>query len=344
MFLEDGINVLEKLRKWDPYNVKYRPQKKLENQSTLDVKVCYVESPSEFFVHIQNPKIIDDYDATCDELYKAIPLLTIMENPKPGCCCAILLTNELYRGVVVSLSNDKVKVRIVDYGIVEEVHTKNVFLLPEHLTEKAPFAYRCCLVGFDPKVPTSENISTQFDIFCGDGRGDRKIFKFVVEKFDGIYYVNLDDVTVTPSVNVNKMLLKNSRPLLETIQLENAMKRQKDGKQDNNNPKREKNQQNSTSNTQNDSKSHRSFFGKQSEDNKTNNNKTKGNESRKTKAQQKKEKSSDLKFGWVSTLESINHGFVHYDEHIEGLEKILDEMFTFYENKHTRKFYHVTST
>lgn len=301
------------------------------------MKVCYVESPSEFYIHIQNPKIIDEYDSTCDELYKAIPQLTIMENPKVGCCCAILLTNELYRGVIVSIiSRDKVRVKIVDYGIIEEVNSKNIFLLPENLAKKAPFAYKCCLVGFEQRNQTSENISTQFDIFCGDGHGDRKIFKMKIEKIDGYYFVNLDDISVNPHVNVNKMLLKNSRPLLETIQIENAMKRHKDGKpiQTDASVQNLKRDKNSQSNAQANSKSHRAFFGKQTEESKNTKPKS-SNESKKSSKAQKNEKSTELKFGWVSTLASINHAFVHFDEHIEGLEKILDEMFSFYENKHT---------
>ena len=38
----------------------------------FDVKVSYVENASEFYVHVQRPEILADYDATCDELYKAM--------------------------------------------------------------------------------------------------------------------------------------------------------------------------------------------------------------------------------------------------------------------------------
>lgn len=320
----------------------------------IDVKVSYVHSAQEFYVHLQRPDILADYDAICDELFRNRP--PVHRNPKPGNCCAVFLSGEWYRGLIVGARNGNVQVKIVDYGIVEEVPEKNVHLLTEKFVEKSPFAHRCCLKGFE-NLDVSDNISTQFDIFCGDGRGERKVFKMTIDAFNETYHVELEDFSVAPPVNVNKMLLKNSRPLIETIQLENAKKRQKD-ERGNNSQRGRGNHVNKGSQRQ---QSPRTYVGKRNEE-VTASNKSPGskestpsdhhrefdaskNISREQnsnfhdeKKQKRKSTASDLKNGWVSTMLSVNRAFVHYDEHIEGLERILDEMFAFYENKNSREF------
>lgn len=239
--------------------------------------------------------------------------------------------------------------------------------------------------GFE-SLDVNENISTQFDIFCGDGRGERKIFKMLIKEFDTAketYQVELEDPSVTPPVNVNKMLLKNSRPLIETIQLENAKKRQKEGNvqkkpnelepvQLNRNFERDRNNASQrgrgqrggmppriitptavgsnhidtmlnprTNLAKDDTGGWRSKETTPSEsiiDHLKNDDNQKAKKVVKCKEPEIKKKSEgDLETGWVSTLVSVNRAFVHFDHHIEGLEKILDEMFAFYENK-SRKF------
>lgn len=339
------------LNNWNPYTIRYPAQSSLESNSKFKVKVSYVDSPSEFFVHLQSPEIQSDYDLMCEELYEAIPQLIVMENPIENSCCAVLLSNELYRGLVISkTSKGLLRVKIVDYGITEELPFKHVFCLPQHLAQKPQFSYECCLSGFE-SLEVTDNISTQFDIFCGDGRGDRKIFTMTILKSGVKSTVTLEDFTSEPPVNVNNMLLKNSRPLSETIQLENSKKRQRDSKQSPevgfdtsadpyNRNNKTKNNNASRENTrkiqQTDEKSHRSFF-----------NKTEAQDAAKSinsqsevKLKEKNRKtnspniSKDIKVGWVSTIINVNKVFVHFEEHIAGLEKILDEMYAFYENKH----------
>lgn len=404
----DKASIQEKLRSWDPYDstIKFRPQSKLESKAVLDVKVSYVNSAKEFYVHLQQQGAQQDYDQTCDELYKSIAHSPVHRNPKPGGCCAVDLGGEWYRGLITGgLKNGRVQVQIVDFGIVEEVSEKHVHLLPEKFVEKPPFAFRCSLRGFE-SLEVSENISTQFDIFCGDGRGERKIFKLtIVEVIKDSYLVELEDLSVNPPVNVNKMLLKNSRPLIETIQLENARKRQKEARnfqksssegveqpaarindRDRNSAQRgrggqiSKGQQrnisvpfdNSNSDANKHQQSPRTFFGKptrhddgllspaseaggwRSKESTPNdhhsskspeydqprpatNQHDKVQKAKNAKSSKQVKKPSDLKTGWVSTLLTVNRAFVHFDEHIEGLERILDEMFAFYENKTSRE-------
>lgn len=366
--IDDNTSIASKLKQWDPYSLKFRPQNKLETKIALDVKVSYVDSAQEFYVHLQQPEILADYDASCDELFKAMSRPPPSHrNPKPGNCCAVFLSGEWYRGLIVGFKNGNVQVKIVDYGIIEEVAEKHVHLITEKFVEKPPFAYRCCLKGFEG-LDVSENISTQFDIFCGDGRGERKVFKMTIEldTFNDSYLVELEDFSVSPPVNVNKMLLKNSRPLIETIQLENAKKRQKDERGNSSQRGRGNHMNKGTQRQQ----SPRAYVGKKNEEvagtyyksqkeanvwgskestpsehrsdwdaakNISREQNSNSNWNDEKSKNQKKKVASDLKSGWVSTLLSVNRAFVHYDEHIEGLEKILDEMFAFYENKNSRE-------
>ena len=330
-----------------------------------------MESAREFYVHLQNPDILADYDETCDELFEAMSRPSPShQNPKKDTCCAVLVASEWYRGLVIGMNNGNVQVKIIDYGIVEEIPEKQVHLLSEKFADKPPFAYRCCLKGFEG-MEVSENISTQFDIFCGDGRGERKTFKMTIESCNDSYLVELEDFSVTPAVSVNKMLLKNSRPLIETIQLENARKRQKDergnssqrGRGNHTNKglvrqqsprtyikkndetqvggtyfktQKEKDTWGSKESTPSDQNRSSSDWEMPKNISREQNSKVNWNDEK--KKQQKKKPTNDLKSGWVSTFLSCNRAYVHYDCHIEGLEKILDEMFAFYENKNSRKF------
>lgn len=419
---DDNINILDKLKQWDPYNFKFPSQAPLELKVNHDVKVSYVDSAQEFYIHLQNPEILLDYDVTSDELFKVMSRAPVYRNPKPGSFCAVNLGGEFYRGLVVGAKmNNTVQVKIIDFGIVEEVPEKNVHILTEKFATKAPQAHRACLKGFEA-LEVSENISTQFDIFCGDGRGERKVFKMVIlDTFKDAYLVELEDLSVNPLVNVNKMLLKNSRPLIETIQIENAKKRHKDQRgesfdspqhsaaknmeRDHNNsqrgrgnyvnkggqrhqvpaiiepePKSPRSHFGKSKKNEEGSGGHGAFFQSQKEasvwgskestpsdhnsikssdwdqpkniSREQNSNSTwnESNDSQKTQKGKKgskqkanepiaKKASSDLKTGWVSTLLSVNRAFVHYDERHGELEKILNEMFAFYENQNSRKLY-----
>lgn len=426
LYIDGNVNVLDKLKQWDPYEgLKFCQQKSLELKTVHDVKVSYVDSAQEFYIHVQKPEILKDYDLTSDELFKVMSHAPTHRNPKPGSCCAVLLGDEYYRGLVVGVNKGSrtVQVKIVDFGIVEEIPDKHVHLLTEKFVEKPAQAYRAALKGFEG-LEVSENISTQFDIFCGDGRGERKVFKMtIIDTTKDSYLVELEDFSASPPVNVNKLLLKNSRPLIETIQLENAKKRQKDARNfeesldqhaakslDNNRNNSQRGRGNyvnkgghrsATSPVRNQvdnrqQQSPRTHFGKSNreensavagtyfsspkeanvwgskESTPSDHNSTKSSDweqpknivreqsstdsyngnsdttqntqkSRNSKSPrksngtaatpEKKKTPSDLKSGWVSTLLTVNHAVVHYDEHIDGLRDILNHMFAFYHNR-----------
>lgn len=397
---------METLKLFNPSALKFAPQAKLDQKMQMSVKVCYVFSTNEFYIQSQESKVILDYDMLYYELQQQMTKAPALQKLQVGLCCGIQIDGEWFRGQIVGIKQDIVSVQVIDFGIVEEVSAKSIRMLTTKFFDAPPFAYRCCLKGFE-NTEVSDNINTQFDIFCSDGKGERRVFKMLVEefKFDKGYIVELEDESVVPPANVNRLLLKNSRPLAETITLENAKKRQKEAAIKEPAPKESpdrnrassqrgrgnhKGVQRSSPATETNDKRQRTHFGKQNEKEESDafykslkeatssdkkaatklntsnssssfesnwreghtqeNSKNRKSKSPKTpdkkqKSPIKREKStvdekaatkrvekpvSNIKCGWVSALSSINKAYVHLEEHLEGLERLLNGMYNFY--------------
>lgn len=475
--------ILDILRDYNPMDIKVVEQEKLDMNKELLVKVCYVQSVKEFYVHLQTNDNTLKYDMMYDDLQKQLPTSPTIYKLRQDQYVGVVIESEWYRGKIIELNSNKfAHIEIIDFGIIEEVHFNAIHLLPKKFLDIAPFAYRCCLEGFEKNHEISENITTQFEMFCSDVQDDRKLFKMKVDGIDPKYgyLAKLDDASVNPPANVNRILLKNSRPLAETITLENARKRHKETQKKNkdnskndvvtqevpkeaNNKINEKNRSNSqrgranqvgsrgvnrsspqnntnsNNNNNNDianNKRQRTHFDKSNGDNnansiagtyfktqkeasvwndtnqqkssdwnqakniskeqnsdsdwndtdKSSNKSQKSTKSSKSKGknenqiqnnasnnntkqksppkhekspntnivkqkspaveeppqkavepvkpkQNEKPKDKQMKCGWVSTLISTNEAYIHFEEHIDGLEKILDELFVFYEGQ-----------
>jgi hypothetical protein len=398
------------------------------------VKVCFITSVQEFFVHVQDQTQLINYDINYYDLERLMPKAPQLSQLKIGQCCGVFIDSEWFRGQIIGVFNTKAtaNVLIVDFGTIEEIPAKSIRLLLPQFIEQAPFAYRCCLKGFE-NSDVSENINTQFDIFCNDGQGERRIFKMIIDNFNNDrYIVDLEDESVRPAANVNKILLKNSRPLAETITLENAKKRQNQQKKDvivtkeaipkevaptiettkdtrgaernRNSSQRGRgagkgNNRQSTPSQENEIHRQRTHFDKQNGSSKESpetffktpkeaagssivekkpiklkqsssnssfeinigrntpesspekksprkSKSPKASAEKKQKEQKsplKREKSfvdksvpkKTMKIGWISVLNSVNEAYVHFEEHVDGLEKLLNEMFEFYEAPQT---------
>lgn len=399
--------------------MKYPTQEKLDASKSYIVKVCYINSVQEFFIQNEDATFLLNYDTQYYELEKRMPNSPILQQLKINQCCGVQIDSEWFRGKIIGINNNIASVLIIDFGIIEELPVKSIHLLTKKFANTPSFAYRCCLKGFE-NGNVSENINTQFDIFCSDGKGDRRAFKMQIVDFDDNkgYIVELDDESVRPPANVNKILLKNSRPLAETITLENAKKRQKEKQQapptlvpeitkeiknsernrsasqrggrsgskgssrkstpafdESNDPRKQRthfDKQNTASKNDGDKKTGTYFqtpkeanlaasSEKQSKKLKPSNSsssfesnnaandkdkqsprkvKTSSPEKKQQKAPKtsspiKREKSNvekkNFKSGWVSVLCNVNEAYVHFEECIENLEKLLNEIFLFYE-------------
>ncbi|KAG5684859.1 hypothetical protein PVAND_014069 [Polypedilum vanderplanki] len=452
-------NIFDLLKSFNTSNLNFLSPNKLETKKDYSVKVCYVESAQEFYVQLQDSKTLLNYDELYFELQRMLQNSPTLHNLKVGLCVGVSIEAEWYRGKIIALcNNNSARVKIVDFGIIEEISAAKIRLLPNRFLNIPLFAICCCLNGFQSIREVSENITTQFEIFCGDSLGDRKIFKMRIENDSTAsesYIADLYDSN-TPPTHVNQMLLKNSRPLAETITLENARKRQKENQKkakeiihtdevisrdikspekntrnnaqrgrgnnvskgvnrsspssnvnnNNNVGKRQRThfdkvngidnanaiagtyfkttkeatvwgrgndgetksnqqqkssdwnaqakniarEQNSDSDWNETDSSKKSNTSQKSKNSKGTNKKNNAeNDTSKQKSASKQEKVvnskqesssaaddkqiKNLKNGWVSTLITVNEAYVHYEEHIDGLEKILDELYGFYETQ-----------
>lgn len=435
---ENNTNIVGALKNFNPQSQHYPAQNVLNSSKPVNVKVCYITSVQEFFVQIQDQTQLLNYDINYYDLERLMPKAPQLSQLKVGQCCGVCIDTEWFRGQIIGVFNSRgsASVLIVDFGTVEEIPAKSIRLLTPKFIEQPPFAYRCCLKGFE-NGDVSENINTQFDIFCNDGQGERRIFKMLIDSFNDNrgYIVDLEDESVRPPANVNKILLKNSRPLAETITLENAKKRQSQQKKEtvvvnttkeaavpkevtatNETTKEPKgaernrnssqrgrgaakgNSRRSTPSDENDNRRQRTHFDKQQNGNskesadtffkspkeaaglsssekkgaklkpsssnssfeinftnrstpdsspeKKNSRKSKSPKASPEKKQQKEQKSplkrekstvdksipkKVIKIGWISTFNSINDAYVHFEEHVDGLEKLMNEMFEFFQ-------------
>jgi hypothetical protein len=399
------------MKTYNPLSVEYASQTKLDSKANYLVKTCYIQSAQEFYVHLQNNESILNFDVLHFDLQRSMPNAPQVVNFRKNLCVGIMIDSEWHRGRVVDFDNNNngsttARVQVYDYGIVEEVHSKNIRMLPNKFLEIPSFAYRCCLSGFE-NIEVSDNITVQFEMLCKISE-DPKVLKMKIIEIDSRHMlVELEDESVHPPANTNKILLKNSRPLAETITLENAKKRQKENqnKRDKDEMVREvkspdrnrsssqrgrgnysskgvsrssvqgspprdqskrtrthfkshenelnddlkakevdeavkspskserKNQQQKMKNSPEKKKQQNGSETKQEKT--VANNQQKQQESKQIDAiKSKDEKSSDAhKIGWISTLTTVNKAYVHFEEHVEDLERILNELFSFYENQ-----------
>lgn len=232
---ENGAKIIEVLKKWNPYELSFKVPRKLD-PSSYNVTVCYVESATEFFVRRNETNITMNYNTMSDLLqeYSSNAPKLRQQNIHVGTICVGNVMGEWHRCVVLKVRDHNMcRVNLIDFGVQEEMNSKELKALVINLIEHPPFAYKCCLRGLEEC--TSNNIATQFEIFCNDPHKERKVFKMtILNTRTEDYLVELEDFSVSPTTNVSEMLLKFNRPLLETMQIENARRPNQTGTSRNN--------------------------------------------------------------------------------------------------------------
>nr|XP_053640031.1 tudor domain-containing 6-like [Cherax quadricarinatus] len=86
--------------------------------------------------------------------------------PKVGGTVVCEFMNHLYRGLVLKIKNQEVRVYCVDFGITLSKTSDEIWLLPEELLEIPVLTYTCCLYGL-PDIPDGE-ISEEFSRLITD--------------------------------------------------------------------------------------------------------------------------------------------------------------------------------
>ena len=127
------------------------PQMKVPVGMTKQVFVSFIENPGLFYVHVDADDLLNGIMEKLGKQYASAiePSLT---NPRPGqpCCALYAEDGAWYRGKVVSVAGDMIKVQFVDYGNAENVSKNSVKPLSTGYLSIPPLAIQCSLVNTEP--------------------------------------------------------------------------------------------------------------------------------------------------------------------------------------------------
>lgn len=197
-------NILKECTMWNPHGLKYPPQKPLR---TIDyrVRICYIESLKEFYVHLLQTE--KSPLQKLRENYKFLDPETLF-NPRVGDSCLIELSGTKCRGRVMEwVTSDVFKVEYVDYGYTEDHYENELKVTVDEINNLSPrLAYRCCLDGFENKRRVDDAFSEMFESIC---RRDRAWTMRVMRIVGDVAIVELRNAL--DGENIIDLLKKNNR-------------------------------------------------------------------------------------------------------------------------------------
>lgn len=193
-------DILQKIHRWQPHSPRYPPQEKL-SESVYQVFISSTKSPNWFHVQLDDAAKITQYKNLLESLrvYDPIPL----RNPKVNDACVAKLDNFQMRALVIGkVTSQILKVRFVDIGYEEDLEMSEVKVMLKEFMKLPPFAFRCCLKGFEDVVHVKEAIAHEFENVCKN----LKDFKIrVVKKTGELHVVELAD---SADDNINRRMLE----------------------------------------------------------------------------------------------------------------------------------------
>ncbi|XP_037597657.1 tudor domain-containing protein 1 isoform X5 [Cebus imitator] len=122
---------------------------------TVDVVVCVIYSPGEFYCHVLKEdalkKLNDLNKSLAEHCQQKLPNVFKAEAGQP-CCAFFAGDGNWYRALVKQiLPNGNVKVHFVDYGNIEEVTTDELRMIPSSFLNLPFQGIRCWLADTQPK-------------------------------------------------------------------------------------------------------------------------------------------------------------------------------------------------
>ncbi|KAL0616596.1 Tudor domain-containing protein 1 [Plecturocebus cupreus] len=122
---------------------------------TVDVVVCVIYSPGEFYCHVLKEdalnKLNDLNKSLAEHCQQKLPNGFKVETGQP-CCAFFAGDGNWYRALVKKiLPNGNVKVHFVDYGNIEEVTTDELRMIPSSFFNLPFQGIRCWLADIQPK-------------------------------------------------------------------------------------------------------------------------------------------------------------------------------------------------
>lgn len=176
------------IKRWNPHKLRYQEQRKL-TQGVYTVKASSVESPKCFYVQWQNPAEKTRLLNLSDNLRIIDP--PKLRNPSVNDACIVQLELNNMRGRIIKKTTSEIyKVQFIDIGFTDDVHIKDIKLSVEEFMKPPPFAFKCCLDGFERLETMKPETLKDFD----DIMKDADTFNMLVkQKMSDFYIVEMED-------------------------------------------------------------------------------------------------------------------------------------------------------
>lgn len=206
-------SIAQKMASFNPHSYRYPPQTPLGKNEVYDVSCSANKSLKQFYVQLSNidPDLEKQYEQMQNDLrFQRPPTLF---NPVIGDACIVKFQDLVYRGIITNQASRTVfVVRFVDYGNEEDFGMHEIKMMAESFMKLPPFAYRCCLKGFEGDKEVYFTTAADFIDICNH----IKEFKMkVVDKSEHFDVVELEDPSTGSSIfkllkDINKKINENS--------------------------------------------------------------------------------------------------------------------------------------
>ena len=183
---DEGVNILEECKNFNPRNLRFTPQKPLRNLK-YNVRVCSGDSPKLFHVQLLNSNGETGLENIIASMknYNPPELTDLLIND----VCMVQHQDVGMRGRVLNkITSEVFQVEYVDFGFVDDHHTSEIKMMVKEFVKTPPIAFSCCLKGFEKVNHVKSKTEGDFERLC---RQHKDFQMKVVTKKDEIYIVEL---------------------------------------------------------------------------------------------------------------------------------------------------------
>ncbi|XP_015722831.1 tudor domain-containing protein 1 isoform X2 [Coturnix japonica] len=215
----------------DTANKKQCKWSKFSHKQAVDVVVCTLYSPGEFYCQIADSnelRALNSLNKSLFEYCQKTPPNVFKPEKGDPCCALFSDDGNWYRALVENIISDRVvQVRFVDYGNVEEVPADNIRQIPSSFLELPFQGIKCWLSGIKPAGSKWDSKATERFHKCTAGvKLEARITSF---SRDGAGVELIDNSMAHPKV-INEMLMSEKLATKEDKQDKETFPSQSDGK------------------------------------------------------------------------------------------------------------------
>uniref|UniRef100_A0A8C6ZUL4 Tudor domain containing 1 n=1 Tax=Nothoprocta perdicaria TaxID=30464 RepID=A0A8C6ZUL4_NOTPE len=194
---------------------------KLCPKQTVDVIVCTLYNPGEFYCQISNDKLLalNSLNKSLSEYCQKTPPSVFKPKNGEPCCAFFSADGNWYRALVQNVTSDgAVKVCFVDYGNVEEVPLDKIRQISSSFL-KLPFqGIKCWLSGIKPiNSKWIPEATARFHMYAAGSKLQARVVSF---SSDGAGVELIDNSTGCPKV-INEMLTCEQLAVKEVLRDKN---------------------------------------------------------------------------------------------------------------------------